>query len=155
MNSLNKAILIGRLGKDPEVKYFEGGNVKAAFPLATSENYKDKSGQKVENTTWHNIVCWKGLAEIAEKYLRKGANIYVEGKITTRSWDDKDGNKRYTTEIVADNFMMLDGRRNEEGAGASSAPRNTGNYEQAPAANTEQPKAPATGNDSYADDLPF
>lgn len=154
MNSLNKAILIGRLGKDPEVKYFEGGSVKASFSIATSENYKDKSGQKVENTTWHNIVCWKGLAEIAEKYLRKGGNVYIEGKITTRSWDDKDGNKRYTTEIVADNFMMLDGKRSEDGG----APK-TGNYEQATSSATSSNESKASdmgsGNDSFADDLPF
>lgn len=150
MNSLNKAMLIGRLGKDPEVRYLEGNVAKAAFPLATSESYKDKSGQKVENTNWHNIVCWRGLAEIAEKYLKKGANVYIEGKITTRSWDDKDGNKRYTTEIVAENFIMLDSRRSEEGGG------NRGSYEQAPppVAN-EQKSAPSPAADSYSDDLPF
>lgn len=146
MNSLNKAMLIGRLGKDPEVRYLEGNVAKAAFPLATSESYKDKSGQKVENTTWHNIVCWRGLAEIAEKYLKKGANVYIEGKITTRSWDDKDGNKRYTTEIVAENFIMLDSKRSEEGG-------NRG-YEQAPPA-AEPKSAPSPAADSYSDDLPF
>jgi single-strand DNA-binding protein len=154
MNSLNKAILIGRLGKDPEVRYLEGNVAKAAFPLATSETYKDKSGQKVENTNWHNIVCWRGLAEVAEKYLKKGANVYVEGKITTRSWDDKDGNKRYTTEVVAENFIMLDSKRSEDGGN-----RGGGSYEQAPPApaasneNKSNNQAPATEN--YADDLPF
>jgi single-strand DNA-binding protein len=148
MNSLNKAILIGRLGKDPEMRYLEGNVAKAAFPLATSESYKDKSGQKVENTNWHNIVCWRGLAEIAEKYLKKGANVYIEGKITTRSWDDKDGNKRYTTEIVADNFIMLDSRKSEEVGGTRG-----GSYEQAPPVN--EPKGSAAPAENFSDDLPF
>jgi len=150
MNSLNKAMLIGRLGKDPEVRNLEGGSTKAAFPIATTEVYKDKSGQRVENTHWHNIVCWRGLAEIAEKYLKKGANIYVEGKIVTRSWDDKDGNKRYTTEIVADNFIMLD-KKSDSGNGGG------GNYEHhsAPAASSEPKQENAPASESFADDLPF
>jgi single-strand DNA-binding protein len=112
MAGVNKVILVGNLGKDPEVKYLEGGIAIAKFPLATTEVIKDKSGQKQDQTEWHNIVLWRGLAEIAEKYLRKGQTIYIEGKIRSRSYDDKDGNKRYITEIVGENMQML-GKRPE------------------------------------------
>ena len=108
MRGLNKVQLIGRLGKEPEVQRFENGGIKVKFPLATSEKYKDRNGNLVEQTEWHNVIAWRRLAEIAESYLRKGSAVYVEGKITTRSWDDQSGNKRYMTEIVADNFIMLD-----------------------------------------------
>lgn len=107
MSGVNKVILIGNLGKDPEVRSLEGGAKVASFSLATNEVFKGKDGNKVEQTEWHNIVVWRGLAELAEKYLRKGSQIYLEGKIKTRSWDDKDGNKRYTTEIVGDNMTFL------------------------------------------------
>ena len=108
MRSLNKVQLIGRLGKDPEIQRFENGGILAKFPLATSESYKDKTGNLVEQTEWHNVVAWRRLAEIAESYIRKGSAVYVEGKIRTRSWEDQNGNKKYMTEIVADNFIMLD-----------------------------------------------
>jgi single-strand DNA-binding protein len=108
MSGVNKAILIGRLGKDPEIRNIEGGSKVASFTLATKEVYKDKSGNKVEQTEWHNIVVWRSLADLAERFLRKGSQIYLEGKIKTRSWDDKEGNKRYTTEIVGDTFTFLD-----------------------------------------------
>ena len=107
MAGVNKVILVGNLGKDPEVRHLEGGAVVANFPLATTESYKDKAGQRNEQTEWHNIVVWRGLAEIAEKYLKKGMTIYIEGKLRTRSWDDKEGHKRYTTEIVGDTFTIL------------------------------------------------
>ncbi len=107
MSGVNKVILIGNLGKDPEVRSLEGGAKVASFSLATNEVFKGKDGNKVEQTEWHNIVVWRGLAELAEKYLRKGSQIYLEGKIKTRSWDDKEGNKRYTTEIVGDNMTFL------------------------------------------------
>lgn len=106
--SVNKVILIGNLGKDPEVRHLENGAVVANFPLATSETYTDKStGQKVENTDWHDVVVWRGLAEVVEKYVRKGTKIYVEGKLKKRSWQDKEGNTRYTTEVVADELTIL------------------------------------------------
>ncbi len=105
--SVNKAILIGNVGKDPEVRHLEGGTSVARFTLATSDSYKNKSGEIVKNTEWHNIVAWRQLAEIAEKYIRKGSQIYVEGKITNRQYDDKDGNKRFINEIVADNIRLL------------------------------------------------
>lgn len=112
MAGVNKVILIGNLGKDPEVRHLEGGTAVANFTLATSEAYKDKNGQRVEQTEWHNIVVWRALAEVAEKYLKKGSTIYLEGKIRTRSWEDKDKVKRYTTEIVADTFTMLGKKEN-------------------------------------------
>lgn len=106
--SVNKVILIGNLGKDPEVRHLENGAVVANFPLATSEVYTDRStGEKKETTDWHDIVLWRGLAEVAEKYLRKGYKVYVEGKLKKRSWQDKEGNTRYTTEVVADEMTIL------------------------------------------------
>jgi single-strand DNA-binding protein len=122
MAGVNKVILVGNLGKDPEVRHLEGGATVANFSLATTEAYKDKSGNRVEQTEWHNIVVWRGLAEVAEKYLKKGTTIYLEGRIRTRSWDDKEGVKRYTTEIVADTFTILSKKENssaqeEQGSG--------------------------------------
>ena len=106
--SVNKVILIGNLGKDPEVRRLENGAMIASFPLATSEVYTDKnSGEKKEITDWHDIVLWRGLAEIAEKYIRKGTKIYVEGKLNKRSWQDKEGNTRYATEVVGDDITIL------------------------------------------------
>ncbi len=115
MNGVNKVILVGHVGKDPEVRYLEGGVALARFPLATSESYKDKSGQKVEQTEWHNIVMWRGLAEIAEKFIRKGKQVYIEGRIKTRSWGEEN-NKKWITEIVVDNFTFLGGSRTEDSA---------------------------------------
>ncbi|MFN5786905.1 MAG: single-stranded DNA-binding protein [Flavobacteriia bacterium] len=106
--SVNKVILIGNLGKDPEVRHLENGAVVANFSLATSEVYTDRStGEKKESTDWHDIVLWRGLAEVSEKYLKKGYKVYVEGKLKKRSWQDKDGNTRYTTEVVADEMTIL------------------------------------------------
>ncbi len=106
MAGVNKVILIGHLGKDPEVRHLEGGSVVANFTLATTETFI-RDGARIEQTEWHNIVMWKGLAEIAEKYLNKGKQVYIEGKIRSRSWEDKEGNKKYITEIVADSMTML------------------------------------------------
>jgi len=113
MTGVNKVILLGNLGKDPEVRYLDNGVAVANFSLATTENYKNKQGERVSQTEWHNIVLWRGLAEVAEKYLKKGASIYVEGKIKTRKWEDKDGNTRYNTEILADNMTMLGGKQSQ------------------------------------------
>jgi len=112
--SVNKVILVGNLGKDPELRYTASGAAVATFSLATSERYKDRDGNSQEKTEWHNIVAWRQLAEICGKYLHKGRQVYIEGRIQTRSYDDRDGNKRYITEIVADQMQML-GRGNEEG----------------------------------------
>jgi single-strand DNA-binding protein len=122
MGSLNKATLIGNLGKDPEVRAIPSGAKVANFSIATTESYTGKDGNKVDKTEWHNIVMWRGLAEVAEKYLRKGSQVYIEGRLQTRSWDDQNGQKRYTTEIVADNMVML-GRPT---GGAGGAPREGG-----------------------------
>ena len=115
MAGVNKVFLIGNLGKNPEIVNFENAK-KAAFPLATTESFKNRDGQKVEQTEWHNIVCWRGLADIAERLLQKGTQVYIEGKLRTRSWEDKEGHKRYTTEIVAENFMILNNRNNNAGS---------------------------------------
>jgi len=110
MHGVNKVTLIGNVGKDPETRYLDSGVPVTTFSLATSESFRSKSGERITSTEWHNIVLWRGLAEIAEKYVRKGDPLFVEGKIRTRSWDDKDGNRRYTTEIIASNMIMLSPR---------------------------------------------
>jgi single-strand DNA-binding protein len=110
MAGVNKVILVGNLGRDPELKYLEGNVARASFSLATSDSYKDKNGNRVDQTEWHNIVMWRGLAESAEKYLKKGTQVYIEGKLQTRQWNDKEGNKRSTTEIVADSYVILQRR---------------------------------------------
>jgi len=114
MAGVNKVILIGNLGKDPEVRYLDNGVAVANFSLATTENYKNKDGERVSQTEWHNIVLWRGLAEVAEKWLKKGSSVYVEGKIRTRKWEDKDGNTRYSTEILGDNMTMLGAKPSSE-----------------------------------------
>ena len=114
MAGVNKVILVGNLGKDPEVKYLDSGVAVANFSLATSESYKNKEGERVNQTEWHNIVLWRGLAEVAEKWLKKGSSVYIEGKIKTRKWEDKDGNTRYNTEILADNMTMLGGKKDSQ-----------------------------------------
>lgn len=146
--TVNKVILIGNLGKDPEVRHLENGASVANFSIATSETYTDKnSGEKKENTDWHDVVLWRGLAEVAEKYLRKGMKIYVEGRLKKRSWQDKDGQTRYTTEVVADQLTIL---TRPEGTEKTS---NTPNY--------SAPGTPATPDklkdfrDDETDDLPF
>ncbi len=111
MSGINKVILVGHLGKDPEVRQLEGGVSVASFPLATSETF-NKDGKKVEQTEWHNIVLWRSLADVAAKFLQKGKLVYIEGKLRTRSFEDKEGIKKYTTEIVAENFTML-GRKTD------------------------------------------
>ena len=114
MAGVNKVILVGNLGKDPEVRYLDNGVAVANFSLATTESYKNKQGERVSQTEWHNIVLWRGLAEVAEKYLKKGSSVYVEGKIKNRKWEDKDGNTRYNTEILGDNMTMLGAKPSSE-----------------------------------------
>ncbi len=111
MSGINKVILVGHLGKDPEVRHLEGGVTVASFPLATSETF-NKDGKRVEQTEWHNVVLWRGLAEVASKYLQKGKLVYIEGKLRTRSFEDKEKVKKYVTEVVAENFTML-GRKSD------------------------------------------
>ena len=114
MQSLNRAQLIGTLGRDPEIKTLPTGAKVANFSMATNERYTPKGGQPVEKTEWHRIVAWRGLADISELYLKKGSKVFVEGKLSTRSWDDQNGHKHTTTEIVADNMIMLDGKKESE-----------------------------------------
>ena len=137
---VNKVILVGNLGADPELKYLPSGVPVVNFSLATSESWTDKDGERQERTEWHRLVLWRKLAEIAEKYLRKGSKLYVEGKLQTRSWDDQSGQKRYTTEVVVNDMQMLDGRSDMSGGGDSVPP----------------PSEPPTTNDVGGDDdLPF
>ncbi len=103
-------MLIGNLGKDPDMQFLEGNIAVAKFSLATTETFKDKSGKLISQTEWHTIVLWRGLAELAQKYLHKGSQVYIEGRLKTRSWEDKEGNKKFATEIVGDNLIMLDKR---------------------------------------------
>lgn len=167
--SLNKVMLIGNVGKDPEVRYLEsnpqnaGANPKVAtFPLATSERYRDRSGDVRENTEWHNIVAWRNNADVAEKYIRKGTQVYIEGRLRTRQWQDQTGNKRYTTEVVVDTLQLL-GKRPEDGQQQGAYTQQpAGGYAPQPAAPAPQPApapAPAapvvTPADAPTDDLPF
>jgi single-strand DNA-binding protein len=109
-------MLIGNLGKDPDMQFLEGNIAVAKFSLATTETYKDRSGKLISQTEWHTVVLWRGLAELAQKYLHKGSLVYIEGRLKTRSWEDKEGNKKFATEIVGDNLIMLDKRT--DGAGS-------------------------------------
>ena len=133
MASLNKVMLIGNLGKDPEVRFTASGQAVASFSLATSEKFKGKTGEWEERTEWHNITLWGKLAEIAGEYLSKGKTIYVEGRLQTRKWQDKSGNDRYTTDIVGDKMQMLSAKGERSGGDTSPAPKTgTTSYEEPP-----------------------
>ena len=108
MRGVNRVMLIGNLGKDPDMQFLEGNIGVAKFSLATTETYKDRSGKLISQTEWHTVVLWRGLAELAQKYLHKGSLVYIEGRLKTRSWEDKEGNKKFATEVVGDNLIMLD-----------------------------------------------
>lgn len=178
MPGINKVILIGNIGKDPEVRYLEGGIAVANFPIATTESFRDKLGNKQEQTEWHQIVVWRKLAEVAEKYIRKGQQVYIEGKIRSRSWEDKDGNKRYTTEIFGDVLTILSkmspdqnnsgGYNKPYNQGAGNESRGTGNGETGTTQKSSYPSQQNTFNPNEindpnhpamlppsADDLPF
>lgn len=146
--SVNKVILIGNVGKDPDVKYFDNGSVVANFTLATTERgYTAANGTQIpDRTEWHNIVCWRGLAKVAEQFVKKGTQVYIEGKIRSRTYDDANGVKRYVNEIYADNLELLSSRRREEGGDAGYNTYDSGSY-QAPST----PSAPIADDD----DLPF
>jgi single-strand DNA-binding protein len=174
--SVNKVILVGNVGKDPETRYLDDSTAISKFPMATSETYKNRSGERVSTTEWHNIVLWRGLAQVAEKYVKKGTQLYIEGRIKTRSYDDADGNKKYITEIVGDQMQLL-GRKpdddgDEGGYGSSqggsssqaSAPQQGGSASQGGdqgQGNAQQPSAPRKEEDPFdsgedgPDDLPF
>ena len=169
MASINKVILIGNLGRDPEVRYTPSGAAVCNVTVATSRNWKDKtSGEKVEETEWHRVVFYDRLAEIAGEYLKKGRSVYVEGRLKTRKWQDKDGVEKYTTEIVADNMQMLGGREgmgggDEGGSGSRGYARDSGAGEasarpaaqQRPPAAKPAPAKSSTGFDDMDDDIPF
>ncbi len=146
--SVNKVILIGNLGKDPEVRHLDNGVIVANFPVATSEVYTDRAtGERRETTDWHDVVVWRGLAEVVEKYVRKGHKVYIEGKLRKRSWQDKEGNTRYTTEVVADELTMLS--KPEQQSGNTSIP---------PYSSQGTPDQPSRVDDIINkgnDDLPF
>ncbi|NLR92875.1 MULTISPECIES: single-stranded DNA-binding protein [Flammeovirga] len=159
MAGVNKVILVGNLGRDPEVRHLEGGASVATFSLATSESYTDRDGNRQTQTEWHNIVMWRGLATIAERYLKKGSKIYLEGKLTTRSYE-KDGITRYATEVVARDMVMLDNRpEGQVGNNAYAPPTAADAPSQAQAASPAPAAAAATPDLSAAegsnDDLPF
>lgn len=158
MAGVNKVILIGNLGKDPEVRYLENGKAVANVTLATTERYKDREGNQIENTEWHDLEMWDGLAKVAEQYLQKGKSIYVEGRIKTDSWQDEQGNKKYRTRIRVQNMTMLGSAANAgQGGNAyaapSSAPMQSSTPPPAQAAPSPAP-APAP-EDNSIDDLPF
>jgi single-strand DNA-binding protein len=145
MAGVNKVILVGNLGKDPEIRHLENGRAVTNFTLATSETYKNRNGEKVTNTEWHNVVLWSPLAEVANNYLKKGSQVYIEGKITTRSYEDKDGVRKYITEIVGREMTMLGSRTIEQRPSAvmqESAQQNN-------------PEAGENFQNSEEDDLPF
>ena len=124
MRGINRVMLIGNLGKDPDVQHLEGNIAVAKFPLATTETFKDRTGKLISQTEWHTVVLWRGLAELAQKYLHKSSLVYIEGRLRTRSWDDKDGNRKFATEVVGDNLIMLDKRSD-----GSSSPGEAGGIE--------------------------
>jgi single-strand DNA-binding protein len=151
--SLNKAMLIGNVGRDPEVRYLDGkdGNAKVAtFTLATTERYRDRNGETRENTEWHNIVAWRSTADVVERFVRKGTQVYIEGRLRTRSWDDQTGNKRYTTEIIVDNLQLLGKKSDNPGGQQGGYPQQGQTYQQ-PAQGYQQPGyAPAAQQPAYA-----
>jgi len=155
--SVNKIILLGNVGKDPEVRYFDNGGAVANFTLATTERgYTAANGTQVpDRTEWHNIVLWKGLAEIAEKYVKKGSKLYVEGKIRTRSYDDASGNKRYITEVWGDTMELLDRKPESSNAAAPFPQPPVVSNTQETAKQPVEPTPPLTSGDEESDDLPF
>ena len=167
MASVNKVILVGNLGKDPEVRYMPNGEAVCNFSIATTDSWKDKAGAKQERTEWHNIVMYRKLAEIAGEYLKKGRPVYVEGRLQTRKWQTKEGQDRYTTEIIADQMQMLGGREggssNASYDGVMDQSSGGADYNQAPSQAASKPAAqssakPATsgsGFDDFEDDIPF
>lgn len=163
--SLNKVMLIGNVGKDPEVRYLDGNSANgsnakvATFPLATSERYRDRNGEQHENTEWHNIVVWRSNADVVERFVKKGTQLYIEGRISTRQWTDQEGNKRYTTEIVANSLQLLGRRPDSDSAEGMASPAAAG-----PAVRPVRSAAAPEGNsaasldipaDDPGDDLPF
>ena len=133
MRGVNRVMLMGNLGKDPDMQFLEGNIGVAKFSLATTETYKDRSGKLISQTEWHTVVLWRGLAELAQKYLHRGSLVYIEGRLKTRSWEDKEGNKKFATEVVGDNLIMLDKRTDgSPGAHGLESGENQGLSEELP-----------------------
>ena len=153
--SVNKVILVGRLGKDPETRYMTSGEAVTNVSLATSENWKDKSGEKQEKTEWHNLVFYRRLAEIAGEYLKKGSLIYVEGKLQTRKWQTKEGQDRYTTEIIVDQMQMLGSKSDRSGGSFEVVDKPAAASSGAPAEASKPAPAKGGGFDNFDDDIPF
>ena len=159
MASVNKVILIGNLGKDPELKYLASGRAVANFSIATTENWKDKDGNRQEKTEWHYIVLWGRTAEVAKEYLSKGSSVYIEGRLQTRTWDDNDGHKHYKTEIVGDRMQFMGSRRDSPSSGPSG-PSDPGQPQEALApggggAGGSDSKNGSSSGTAGDDDLPF
>ena len=160
--ALNKVLLIGNVGKDPEIRHLQGGASVATITLATSERYRDRNGETREQTEWHTVIAWRQLADLAENYIRKGSQIYVEGKIRSRSWDDQNGQKRYVTEIQADTIQLL-GRRSDSPSGQPQQGMTQPPHYSQPAYGAPAPQpqqttpivSPADLTDDGTDDLPF
>jgi single-strand DNA-binding protein len=148
--SVNKVILVGRLGRDPETRYTSSGQAVCNFTLATDETYKDRAGERQKRTEWHRIVVWAKQAEIAQQYLRKGSLVYLEGRIQTRQWDDREGQKRTTTEIVATNFRMLGGRGDATAAAGGGAGTDA-DVQSQPSSTSEDVAGPEPSDE----DIPF
>lgn len=152
--SVNKVILVGNVGRDPEIRHLDSGVAVANFPMATSETYTAKNGERITTTEWHNIVLWRGLAEVAEKYVTKGRQLYIEGRIRTRNYDDKDGNKRYITEIYGDVMQML-GNRSDNTQNASSGTAQSQATQNQQAQTPQPPTSEPEVEENGGDDLPF
>jgi single-strand DNA-binding protein len=149
MAGVNKVILVGNLGKDPEVRHLEGDKKVAKFTLATTEAYRDKNGQRVENTEWHNIEFWGPVTEVIEKYLKKGSQVYVEGKLRTRSYEDKEGVKKYVTEVIGQHMTLIGGRPSDSQGGEQGHTSGHGESK-----NSKVTEPPFVANNDV-DDLPF
>ena len=157
MPSVNKVILMGNLGRDPEVRFMPNGDAVCNFSIATTDSWKDKAGERQEKTEWHNIVMYRRLAEIAGEYLKKGRPVYLEGRLQTRKWQTKEGQDRYTTEVIADSMQMLGGR---DGAPAqesqpSSQPEVKDEFDQTPSRNNQSGSSNSSSFDEFEDDIPF
>ena len=153
---INKVILVGNLGKDPENRFLANGTAVTNLTLATSESWKDKqSGEQKERTEWHTVVFFGRLAEIAGEYLRKGSQVYIEGALRTRKWQDKEGKDRYSTEVVASEMQMLGSRQGGGGGGGSSDGGGNDGYDQSPRQQSSAPQQAAPSNDGFDDDIPF
>ena len=151
MAGVNKVIIVGNVGRDPEVRFTKAGTAVATFSVATSERFKDRDGQQQERTEWHRVVAWAQLADICGKYLRKGKQVYIEGRLQTRDWEDKDGHKRYTTEVIANQMQML-GRREDDGGGSSYADDSSRG---SAGGGDPMSQAPAGGGGPGDDEIPF